>query len=330
MTRYAFSIDLDRCIGCQACVVACKTGNERPPGNNYIQITESVRGQMPQLVGTFLHHRCFHCAEAACVTVCPTGTLAKWNGLTTVTAEKCSGCGYCTDACPYKVPAMVEGRVAKCVACLDLVREGQSPWCAQTCPSQAIKFGERDKLLAEAQVRVATLKTRYPNAQVYGDTQLGGLGLLMVLPDAPAVLGLPANPQTPAALNVWQSMDQPVTFGVSLSSVLFTGLAFIVARREHKRAQAALHTAEESIERPAVPQPEKPIVNEDHAQGHAPAMTVQAKPIPRQDAAKDKGPAADAPPEPASTKVEAMTPSPATGAQPKLAQPAGDQNQGGK
>jgi len=171
MARYAFLIDLDRCIGCQACVVACKTGNERPPGSHYITVTESVRGQMPQLVGTFLHHRCFHCAEAACVTVCPTGTLTKWNGLTTVTAEKCSGCGYCTDACPYKVPAVVEGRVAKCVACLDLVREGQSPWCAQTCPSQAIKFGERDKLLAEVTARVASLKaSTMPAANTRGSS----------------------------------------------------------------------------------------------------------------------------------------------------------------
>lgn len=80
MTRYAMSIDMERCIGCQACVVACKVGNERPLGSNYIEIHESVRGQLPNLVGSFVHHRCFHCAEAACVAVCPTGTLSKWNG----------------------------------------------------------------------------------------------------------------------------------------------------------------------------------------------------------------------------------------------------------
>ncbi len=246
MARYAFSIDLDRCIGCQACVVACKMGNERPLGSNYIQVREYVRGQMPNLVGSFMHHRCFHCADAACVAVCPTGTLSKRDGLTVVAMDKCSGCGYCTDACPYKVPTLAEGRVSKCVACSDLTQQGSQPWCVQTCPSQAIKYGERDKLLAEAQARVAELKPRYANAQVYGETQLGGLGLLMVLLDQPAVFGLPEAPPSPAQLGVWQSVVQPASIGASALSALVTGVLFLVARRQHLREQAAAGTPDAS------------------------------------------------------------------------------------
>lgn len=239
MTRYSFSIDLDRCIGCQACVVACKTGNERPAGDSYIRVSEIVCGSSPDLFGSFAHQRCFHCADAPCVSVCPTGTLSKWNGLTIVEAEKCSSCGYCTDACPFQVPNIAENRVSKCVACLDRVKDGQTPWCAQTCPSQAIKFGEREEILGQARARVGQVKVRYPNANVYGDTQLGGLGLLMILLEKPSVYGLPEDPQPPQMLGAWQSIIQPASVGLTLASVAVTGLAFIIARREHQRERIA-------------------------------------------------------------------------------------------
>ena len=71
----AFLLDIGRCIGCQACVVACKAGNELAEGNQFIEITERVRGTFPNLAGSVDNKRCYHCADAACVDVCPTGAL---------------------------------------------------------------------------------------------------------------------------------------------------------------------------------------------------------------------------------------------------------------
>ncbi len=264
--RYAILIDLDRCIGCQACAVACRTGNTVPPETAYITVTDVVRREGPGMLGSFAHHRCFHCGAAPCVSACPTGTLSKWNGLTAITAERCSGCGYCTDACPFQVPQVVEGRVAKCSACLDQVKDRQAPWCMQTCPSQAIRFGDRDDLLDEAKARVARLKPRYPNAQVYGETQLGGLGLLLVLVDRPETYGLPVKPDPPATLAAWQGVVRPAATGISAAAVLGMGLLFVVARRQHAQEKAQAKE-EPKGEAAAIAAAESALRGEDHQHG---------------------------------------------------------------
>lgn len=241
MTTYAFLLDLGRCIGCQACVAACKTGNELPTGVQYIHLIEQTRGTFPNLQGGFKNHRCYHCADAACVSVCPTGALFKQEGLTRLNRDKCSGCTYCVDACPFGVPVMFEDRSSKCDACAEVVAAGGQPWCVKTCPSHALMYGEREAILAEAHTRADALKVRYPAARVYGETEAGGLGVVMVLPDAPEVLDLPVDPAPPIAVNAWQKVVQPISLGVTGFSVLVTGIAAVIARRNHMKELKELH-----------------------------------------------------------------------------------------
>jgi Fe-S-cluster-containing dehydrogenase component len=240
----AFLLDLARCIGCQACTAACKTGNELPDGFQYIHLIEQTRGVFPNLQGGFQNHRCYHCADAACVAVCPAGALYKQNGMTRLDRAKCTGCTYCVDACPFDVPVMVDGLASKCDGCAAVTAAGGTPWCVKTCPSHALMVGERSAILAEAQSRVEAIKARYPAARVYGETEAGGLGVIMVLPDDPAVLDLPADPAPPLMVNAWQKVVQPATLGLTGLGIVVTGVAAVIARRNHMQELAELHRAE--------------------------------------------------------------------------------------
>lgn len=241
----AFLLDLAQCIGCTGCVVACNTGNELSENTAYIRITDQVRGTFPDLSGGFENQRCRHCTDAACVNVCPTGALFQEDGLTRLNADACSGCGYCVQSCPYDVPQMVDGHATKCDGCRDVVRAGGTPWCVQTCASDALRFGPREEIAAEAHRRASVLRAKYPNAQVYGESQAGGLGVLMVVPDDPETLGLPLDPEIPFVADLWQNAAKPVSVGVTAASVLGAGLAAVIARRNHMAELRALESLED-------------------------------------------------------------------------------------
>ena len=240
----AFLLDLGRCIGCQACVIACKTGNELPEGRQYIRLIEQTRGEFPNLEGGFDNHRCYHCADAACVAVCPTGALFKDDGLTRLDRGVCSGCGYCVEACPYEVPRISDGLSSKCDGCAANVASGGAPWCITTCPSRALEYGDREMILAEARRRVDALKVRYPNAQLYGETQAGGLGMLVVLPDDPEKLGLPLEPDRPAVSSAWTGFIQPASLGLTAAATVAAGVMGVISRRNHMAEIKALEEAE--------------------------------------------------------------------------------------
>src|SRR5436305_37030 len=242
--RVGFFTDTSVCIGCKACEVACKEWNLIPQdgqvwtGESYDNTSELgantwrhvafIEQEKPLLVdgdgGTGLRWLmssdvCKHCTHAACLDVCPTGSLFRTEyGTVVVQQDICNGCGYCVPSCPFGVldkrhipstpPTSLDllqglgekqdGRVWKCTLCYDRLKGGHEPACAKACPTKSIQFGPLDELRERADARLAKLASENWNgAQLYGrdpEDGVGGFGAFFLLLDEPEVYGLPPDP----------------------------------------------------------------------------------------------------------------------------------------
>jgi formate dehydrogenase iron-sulfur subunit len=144
---------------------------------------------------------CKHCTEAACLDVCPTGSLFRTEfGTVVVQEDICNGCGYCVSACPYGVidQRPDDGRMWKCTLCYDRLSVGQEPACAKACPTDSIQFGPLEELREKADRRVQQLHDDgVLDARLYGrdpDDGVGGDGAFFLLLDEPEAYGLPPDP----------------------------------------------------------------------------------------------------------------------------------------
>ena len=144
---------------------------------------------------------CKHCTEAACLDVCPTGSLFRSEfGTVVVQPDVCNGCGYCVPACPFGVIGRDEttGGAAKCTLCYDRLKGDQTPACAHACPTDSIQFGPLDEMRRRAHQRLGELRDAGDDrARLYGEDPgdgIGGAGALFLLRDEPEVYGLPPAP----------------------------------------------------------------------------------------------------------------------------------------
>ena len=228
--RMGFFTDTSVCIGCKACEVACKEWNHVPEdGLNFTGMsydnTEGLGADTwrhvafieQKLIGTggssvgdgsadgvrwlMSSDVCKHCTHAACLDVCPTGSLFRTEfGTVVVQEDICNGCGYCIPACPYGVidQRHGDGRAWKCTLCYDRLSVGAEPACAKACPTDSIQFGPLDELRERAQHRVTQLHAAgVADARLYGadpDDGVGGDGAFFLLLDEPEVYGLPPDP----------------------------------------------------------------------------------------------------------------------------------------
>ena len=155
MANYAIITDLNRCVGCLACTVACKAINGVPIGNFWIKTlrigphpTESGSGHFPDVEMYFLPIQCQHCENPECVHVCPTGaSYIREDGTVQIDKSKCIGCQFCAMSCPYGVRYLneEEGVVEKCTLCEQKIAQGELPQCVSQCAARARFFGDLDQ-----------------------------------------------------------------------------------------------------------------------------------------------------------------------------------------
>ncbi len=166
MARYAMLIDMTRCIGCDACTVACKQENGTPVDTFFARVINIEAGKYPAVKRFYLPILCNHCDDAPCLKACPNKAIFRRDdGIVLIDQDRCKGTGACVSACPYgnvylqKVdrwyleddmeyetkhvrPRLKENVARKCTYCAHRVDKGLDPACVVACPTTARIFGD--------------------------------------------------------------------------------------------------------------------------------------------------------------------------------------------
>lgn len=242
-------IDVARCIGCRSCEAACKAYHGFPAGEasdlsptawTYVR-TRKLATPVPHLIlgadgaerRTF-KVQCMHCQEPACASACPAAALRKTpNGPVVYEASRCLGCRYCMLACPFQVPRFEWNkalpRITKCNMCAERLAAGKRPACVEACPVEALQFGPRQALLAEAARRIAEDRNRYVPA-IYGVDEVGGTSMLYISDVAFEDLGFPVVVREPLPAYTWKALGKIPGLVVALGATL-SAVEAIVRRR---------------------------------------------------------------------------------------------------
>jgi len=184
-------VDANRCIGCRACEEAC---SECPGhgGESMIHLDFVERSTSVQTAPTV----CMHCADPACVAVCPADAIKidDEGVVLTAMAERCIGCGNCALACPFGVPKVHPGieLMRKCDLCYDRTSVGLRPMCATVCPSGALFYGTR----AEVEDR---RRARPTNEVAFGDARVRTRNHFMVPAESDVLAAWDDGAVTPRA-----------------------------------------------------------------------------------------------------------------------------------
>jgi formate dehydrogenase iron-sulfur subunit len=235
--------DATLCIGCKQCEQACAEQNKLPYDDAIAAEQQQSAHKFTVVLGSedkFMRRLCMNCLDPTCVSVCPVGALVKnTEGPVSYEENRCIGCRYCVQACPFGVPKYewesTFPRVRKCIMCVDRVKAGQPTACAEACPTGATLFGERAELLAEAHKRIRENPGKYID-HVYGEQEVGGTSVLLISSVPFQQYGyrvdLLHEPMPQLTYRVLSKIPDFVTLG----TVLLGGIWWITHRREEVAA----------------------------------------------------------------------------------------------
>jgi len=251
---YGLLNDGTRCIGCHSCELACREYNQLPPletgpdgqtvwpvkldENTFTRIESREISRVPWIEGdrTFRRFMCNHCEHPSCASACPVGALVKSpSGPVYYRAERCIGCRYCINACPFSIPKYQwdtwKPFVRKCTMCHAKVSEGEPTSCASACPVGAIKFGTRDDLLKEAHLRIDEDPDRYNN-YIFGENDVGGTNVLYLVSSAVPMeeFGFPMNLGSASYPGfTWAALSRVPS--IALFTVFWISLVYFITHR---------------------------------------------------------------------------------------------------
>lgn len=242
--------DTTLCIGCKACVVACREANNLEPDPGFssgiYQAPDDLNEYTKNIIKlykadgeqAYMKAQCMHCADPACATACMLGAYRKREyGIVTYDVDLCIGCRYCQVACPFGIPkfewAKAAPRMVKCELCNHRIAEGKIPACAEVCPRGAVIYGKRADLLREAKARLARAPDKYV-PKVYGEHDGGGTQVLYLSHVPFENLGLPALSDT-STPTLQRTIQHTAYRGFIAPIALYGVLGAVLFRNRKKR-----------------------------------------------------------------------------------------------
>lgn len=250
-------IDLTRCTGCNSCALACKESNNLPDADVVPHALDSdtysfvdTRQIITADGGTetrYVKRQCMHCLDAACASACPAAAMhSSGEGPIIYRPNRCLGCRYCQVACPFEVPRFdwdngINPKISKCWLCYDRLQEGQKPACAEACPTGALRFGQREELLAQAHAQIASNPDRYVD-HIFGEFEVGGTSMLYLSDVAFAQLGFRADLPRTAPPEETEKIMSKLPYVIGGMTALMTGTAVYTHRKPTVAMEQAMDT----------------------------------------------------------------------------------------